>query len=476
MTKNVNIHSITDNEIFEKFVSKFPTSKPTGKPVLNQKDIDHFQKVWNKEFISYRGRYKKEHIDTKKENEYKNCLFRIFTYHWDKVDGFQLNMESIGQKIGKSFITVDRMILLFLKTGILERCHNYMAGRQTYFYHKNSSLFNHLYKSINNDYYVWIFNNHNNNIVNTKHNNISNVFTNRNEDDIDKPKKRGRKPKTYTPNFELLKRIEKEFLPIIDKLNKGQHNQLQIDFDLRFSEKNNNFTGRSHSFFCYTLNEEKTHKEDNTMIPRKQFMNKVGLIGYNQIYDIKSEVPRTTILSNTGIWKPDSYDFYTDVIEQSQVDEITRDRLKELYMRFNFDIGTDKELFNHYRRSRIFTLKHEYGMGLKQAKDLYYLRYDNDVEYTFEEWVMLKDAIKNIQGKSWGNLIFWWTSLIQVKTIYEVLKDIGIRIYNVYDGFYGPPEIKKKYLVDMVKQSASYVFNRYIKDTSYPYTGTSFDV
>jgi hypothetical protein len=277
MNDNIDNNPITPDDVFEKFISQFPTVKHTYKQILNQNDIKHFQKVWSKEFISYRGRYKKKHIDTKKEQEYKNCLFTIYCYHWDEVDGFQINMENIGYKIGKSPATVDRMILFFLKTRKLERCHNYSVGRQTYFYHKNSSLFNYLYKALNNDYYTWILDNTNTNKLNNKQYNSSYVFTNKNNNDIDKPKKRGRKPITYTPNFELLKRIENEFLPIIDKLNRKQHGKLQIDFGLRFSDKNGNFTGRSNSYFCFTLNEDKKHKHDNTMIPRKQFLSEVGL-------------------------------------------------------------------------------------------------------------------------------------------------------------------------------------------------------
>ena len=143
------------------------------------------------------------------------------------------------------------------------------------------------------------------------------------------------------------------------------------------------------------------------MIPRSLFMKNMGLTGYKQVYDIKSEVPRTTILCNTGIWKPDSYDFYTEVVNESQPLEVTRKKIKELYMRFNFDTGTDKELFNHYKRSRKFSIGHEYGLKYNQASKLYDLRLDNDEEYTFDEWVLLKNVINKLQGKSWGNLIFW---------------------------------------------------------------------
>jgi hypothetical protein len=195
----------------------------------------------------------------------------------------------------------------------------------------------------------------------------------------------------------------------------------------------------------------------------------MGLSDYKQVYDIKSEVPRTTILCNTGVWKPDNYDFYNDVVNQSHPLEVTREKIKELYMRFNFDFGTDRELFNHFRNSRILKIKHEYGLNYTESKNMYELRLDNGEEYNIDEWKILRDIINNIQGKSWGNLIFWWTSLIQIKTVYTVLKDTGIRVYNVYDGFYSPKEITKKYLVETVKQSSEYVYNKYIRNTVNPY-------
>jgi len=205
------------------------------------------------------------------------------------------------------------------------------------------------------------------------------------------------------------------------------------------------------------------------MMTRSKFLNKVELHGYKQVYDIKSEVPRTTILCNTGEWKTDNYDFYLDVVNQTSPLEVTREKIKELYMRFNFDTGSDKELFNHYKRSRVFKLRHEYGLSFKDSYKLYDFRLDNGEEYTLDEWKLLRDEINKIQGKSWGNLIFWWTSLIQIKTIDTVLKETGIRIYNVYDGFYCPSGITRSYMIKVVKQAADYIYNKYIKNTDYPY-------
>ena len=465
--KKYTSSQLTIDDIIEKIQLEYQKTKNTSKKiVLSKKDINKFNRIWKQEFISYRGRYRKEYFDTKKENDYKNCLFSIFSRHWDDADGFQINMKKTGELIGKSFVTVSRMIQLFIKTGIIVRCHNYMSGKQSYFYHKNSELFNYLFKSICNDYYTWLFNNKNN--INNHITNNSNVFTNRTQNiKIKTKKKRGRKPRTYKPDYDLLLKIEKEFLPIIDRLNKKQDKKLQINFGLHFNDRGN-FTGRSSSYFCYTLNEKKNNY-DNTMIPRSLFMKNVGLSNYRQVYDIKSEVPRTTILCNTGIWKPDSYDFYLDVVKRTQPLEVTRERIKELYMRFNFDVGTDKELFNHFRMSRIKTLEKEYRLNNKESKKLYELRLDNEEEYNSNEWVLLRNEINNIQGKSWGNLIFWWTSLIQIKTIYDVLKETKIRIYNVYDGFYCPSGITKSYMIKKVKESSEYIYNKYIKNMICPY-------
>jgi len=183
-------------------------------------------------------------------------------------------MGNVGKMIGKSAMTVDRMILFFIETGIIYRCHNYMVGKQTYFYHKNGPLFDHMFKAVCSDYYDWISSNKSN--VNSKVYNTSNVNTNRNPKVQTTQGKRGRKPRTYTPDYKLLSKIENEFIPIIDSLNRKQHEKLQMHFDLRFNERGN-FTGRSNSFFCFTLNEKNKENYDTTMMPRSMFLKNMGL-------------------------------------------------------------------------------------------------------------------------------------------------------------------------------------------------------
>jgi hypothetical protein len=150
----------SDDGDFEAFIKEFIKHNAVRAEVkergLTQKEIDKCQEAWKREFTSGRGRYKKEHFDKSKENNYKNCLFTIYKYHWDDVDGFQLNMKRLGAITGKSAQTVDRIILFLLGCGLLVRCHNYMAGKQTYFYHKNQALFKHLFCGETNEYAVWI--------------------------------------------------------------------------------------------------------------------------------------------------------------------------------------------------------------------------------------------------------------------------------------------------------------------------------
>jgi hypothetical protein len=462
---------------------------------LSRAELKRFQDNWEKEFISYRGRYKTKHIDIQKEADYKFCLFTIIKHHWNEESGFAINMENTGRRIKKAVATVDRMILFFIKCGLLKRVHNYMAGKQSYFYLKNCLLFNYVFRGVvNNDYNNWInssvinnidysgiminyinkinkeyadtiINNNTNNNKLTINNNINNanVITNKS--------KRGRKATVYTVNKTLLKKIAKEFLPIVDALNKGRHFDLQIDFGLHFDIKGN-YSGRSSSFFCYTLNDRKKHEADNTMEKRSEFLQRMGLSDYKEVYDIKSEVPRTTILANTGKWKSDSYDIYTEIIKESGVEEINREVIKQLYMRFNFDIGTQKEKFNHYRNERYKEIAKVRGIKLNNKsnyrimRNIYEERLENDVEYTFEEWVELARAIEKIQGKSWGNLIFWWTSMIEIYTIYQIYKETGIRVYNVYDGFYASSKssITESLIRNTVEKSAVYIYENYIKD------------
>ena len=70
-----------DDKIISLWLKKYSKSVGQKINVLNQKDINKHNKIWKKEFISQRGRYKKKYFDTKKEADYKNCLFTIYKYH-----------------------------------------------------------------------------------------------------------------------------------------------------------------------------------------------------------------------------------------------------------------------------------------------------------------------------------------------------------------------------------------------------------
>jgi hypothetical protein len=373
-----------------------------------------------------------------------------------------------------------------------------MVGKQTYFHHKNTALFNHLFRGETDDYAVWINSDKSgskktvDNKVYQQSNNTDqqSILTDQQQeyDNIEAnviTNKRGRKRVTYEADTELYKKVFDGFISKYEKLNKGQHEDLKIDFGLHF-DKRGDYSGRSKSYFCLTLNEKKEHKSDNTMEKRSDFLRRVRLADYKEIYDIKSEVPRTTILANTGVWESDSYDIYEEVIKLSGVEDINRDVVKDLSMRFNFGTGTLKARYNYYRNSRIKELikelkKENEIKSYKDAERLFYIRAQDiygkykipnqmrdgtTLEYTFEEWVALGEAVEKIRGKAWGNIIFWWTSLIQVQTLYTVLEEKNIRIYNVYDSFYGPSSITKEYIKDVIKRSALFVYENYIKEVA----------
>jgi hypothetical protein len=376
-----------------------------------------------------------------------------------------------------------------------------MAGVQSYSYHKISALFTHIFKNETQEYHLWMskrnsnfnidnnkYKKHNNLIIRDKKNiNEDNQYNDNIHTNVD-TNKRGRKKIMYKANVDLYKKLVDDFMSIYNRLNEGQHEDLQIDFGLHFDARGN-YSGRSMSHFCLTLNEKKEQKDDSTMEKRSVFLKRVGLSDYKEIYDIKSEVPRVTILANTGIWKADDYDIYEAIINECDFlyqEQISREEIKKLFMRIYFGTGTVKQRYNYYRNDCIRDLQLMYGLTCKAckkekcesrnkrlkcenhtvAKNYYYKHLEEyHAEYTFEYWKEMSRAVEKVIGKSLGNLIFWWTSLIQVYTIYQILEEKNIRVYNVYDGFYAANGcgITKEYVADMVKKSALYVYENYMK-------------
>jgi hypothetical protein len=225
-------------------------------------------------------------------------------------------------------------------------------------------------------------------------------------------------------------------------------------------------TGRPYSHFCSTGNDKKTHK-DQSLELRSDFLKRIGLPDYYEVYDIKSEVPRVNYLFHTGIWKDNDYDFYSEIIKESemikyldwQVDRGQtgytdyEDSMKQFFMRIYFGKGSDRQSFNGWLNDKLQRLGNNW-MDYWKAED-------EGFEVNYNIWSALCDAIRKLVGPSLGNLIFWFTFFIETEVKVELLKR-GKKVYNVYDGFYFNQDIKDE-IEELLKIKSKYVYDNYMK-------------
>ena len=91
-----------------------------------------------------------------------------------------------------------------------------------------------------------------------------------------------------------------------------------------------------------------------------------------------------------------------------------RNVLKSLFMRFYFNDTTPLNNYTRYKRSKN------------------YKKYPASRE-VFD---ILNNTTFEIIGKSFQNLIFIYTSILEVLTVFYLKYRYVIRVFNVYDGFY----------------------------------------
>jgi hypothetical protein len=225
-------------------------------------------------------------------------------------------------------------------------------------------------------------------------------------------------------------------------------------------------TGRPYSYFCSTGNDKKQHK-DASLELRSDFLKRIGIPNYYEVYDIKSEVPRVNYLFHTGVWKDDDYDFYSEIIKDTemihyldwQVDrgqtQYTdyEDSMKQIFMRIYFGKGSDKQSFNGWLDDKLKRLENNW-------MDYWDLE-DKGFEINYNVWQILCDSTRKIVGPPIGNLVFWFTFFIETEVKVELLKR-GKKVYNVYDGFYFDKDIKDE-IVELLKIKSKYVYNKFMK-------------
>jgi hypothetical protein len=250
------------------------------------------------------------------------------------------------------------------------------------------------------------------------------------------------------------------------QLNKSAvHDDFKF-FNFLHYDNNGLPTGRPYSYFCSTGNDNKIHK-DQSLELRKDFLKKIGLGDYYEVYDIKSQVPRVNWLFHTGQWKDDKYDFYSEIVKDTEMEKyldwkVQRgetkyteydDSMKQLFMRIYFGKGTDRQSYNGYLNNKLDRVKNGYKK--------YWNDVDDKLDIDFDIWKELCNSTKKIVGKPLGNLIFWFSFFIETEVKIELLKR-GKKVYNVYDGFYYNKDIKNE-IKKLIKEKANYVYINYMK-------------
>lgn len=208
----------------------------------------------------------------------------------------------------------------------------------------------------------------------------------------------------------------------IEYLNENIPDDLQLKNNLRYEigttgrkriRRYEKFKGRIYSRLCQTKSGKKEHYNSKWDIPfRWELLEENGYGDYKEIHDITSQIPRLTgFLNNKIEW--DCPDIYQMIIDKSGLN-IPRNILKQLFMRFYFNDTTPLNNYTRYKRSNDYKV---YPVS----------RNDFDT---------LNDCTFEIIGNSFQNLIFIYTSILEVLSVFYLKYRYDIRVFNVYDGFY----------------------------------------
>jgi len=459
-------------------------------------ELEAFDKVWNGHFhktkfwggdrLSRKGREHKE--------RFENILFSIWKHHpdWEDARGFQLkcNFDS------PSYRTLYRVRKLAEDAGLLVKVGNYYAGDHTNYYKKNLPLFDLVFRNEENKYGKWLEDSKSDveldlvykllleDFGRLNKENKYNLYDHTPANDTGKPKKRTRKPKGQNYDLEKLHsltgRMFSHYYDLMARLNDAaKHHEMKLVSFIYLTPKGLP-SGRPYSAFCSTLNPKKKHR-DTSGEYRADFLSRIGLPDYHEVYDIKSEIPRVNYLFHTGEWTDDDYDFYAGILKHADLfykpdvwdTSVSRgggrfddynDSMKQLFMRIYFGKGTDLQSYNGYiqerekRNERHNTL---YDKGELDDSDLIDIMYRNKETLDLSVWKKICNSTREVCGKSIGPLVFWFSFFIETEVKIELLNR-GKTVYNVYDGFYFNQDISSE-ISDILAEKAKYVYDTYMK-------------
>ena len=439
-------------------------------------DYEKFDKIWNNfhRFNGQRGKQTKE--------RWERYLFSIWKHHqdWDEVEGFQIKCKYNGYPQSGTLYDVRE---LATKAGLLIKIGNYWVSNRTNIYKKNHLLFDYAYRNAENKYGKWLDESKINvdlDVIRMINTDIFNKLNKSNNyslhDNMPYVKTSSKRKIKFNYDFDGLVKLTETMLPrYYDML--VVLNDAAIHIDLKFNGRFIHFnekglpTGRPYSPFCSTLNPNKTHK-DNSGEYRPDFLKKIGIGDYYEVYDIKSQIPRVNYLFHTGEWKGDDYDFYDEIIKDFHLrnpdpdgDKLSRgkagseyynDGMKQLFMRIYFGKGTEKQSFKGYKDEYMKRNKNMWENVVKIMK----MKKEDFVPLTFDEWYELCCSTENICGASIGNLVFWYSFFLETEVKIELLKR-GKKVYNVYDGFYFNANIGQE-ISDILREKSQFVFNNFM--------------
>ena len=469
--------------------------------------IENFNNIWN--FTGQRGE--------KTRITYEQILFSIWRNHhyFEKHKGFQI---SIRDENGKINGTRNRVINKAVKAGLLIVVENYSTGSHTRIYKKNDKLFRQVFGTAYDKWNKSVSKSNRKNTEKTKTADNEKSSKEKPNGDIIIPKDEIMQSKIdYINNLDIkklanldinatLKLSEKE----IEKLNYDiyklydlkkkmlphyfnlmlQLNEAAIDDRLKFTsflyfDDKGLPTGRPCSYFTGTLNDKKKHKKEDDRQSRKDFLTEIGLSDYVEIYDMKSQVPRVNHLFHTGNWKPDSFDFYTEIlkgthafkigenlvprgtakfkIDENEIIEIAdKDTMKGFFMSMFFGEVSARQLFNAYRNDYI---KRHKGYDVD-----YYNNPDNHKTIKEHIWLDIFQSMQKIVMPSIRNLIWWFCFFLETEVKIELLKK-GKQVYNIHDAFYYHEKFKdetKAEIIQILNIKAVEIYEKYMKPLHKP--------
>ena len=434
-------------------------------------ELERFEKIWNG-FASFHG----QRGEKTREN-WENILFSVWKHHpdWNDQRGFQIKCR------GR---TIYKVIDLAEEAGLLIKVGNYSVGRFTRQFKKNHALFDYAFRDSLNKYGTWLNKVDFSNLsqIDAVHHHLMRAcrkhYIQSDPYHLNLILSKSRKHKKL--NYDLVKlhqnydAMSKVYWEHRETLNQNACHPDFLLYDSWLKFKDSLPTGRPYSPFCSTLNRNKKHKVvDPSMEYRDDFLRKVGLPDYYEVYDIKSQIPRVNYLFHTGEWKDDDYDFYKEIIEDYFLrnpdpdgDKISRgkagskyynDSMKQLFMRIYFGKGSEKQSFKGYKDEYMKRNKEEWENIIKVFPKF---KKDDFYPVTFDEWYEICCSTEKICGASIGALVFWFTFFIETEIRIELLKR-GKKVYNVYDGFYFNQDISAE-ISEILKEKAKYVYDHYM--------------